>query len=70
MKPNTETTRRENAWMAAIVQYGITLRTIIGLASARRYLLSRCVPLHVVERVLFAPAEERRSSIRAQFDAD
>lgn len=62
----TDSTRRENQWMAAIVQYGITLNSIIGIAGAERYLLSRCVPLHVVERVLSASVDSRRSTARTK----
>lgn len=53
-------TRREDIWTAETVQYGVTLRTVIGLAEAQRYLLSRCVPLHVVERVLSVAAQPHR----------
>lgn len=56
-----EATRRQDVWMAELVQYGITLRPIIGLAEAQRYLLSRCVPLHVVERVLSVLGVPRRA---------
>lgn len=45
-------TRRRDVWMTELVQYGITLRSIIGRAEAHRYLFSRCVPQHVVDRVL------------------
>lgn len=55
-----EVSRREDRWTAEIVQYGVTLCSIIGLAEAQRYLLSRCVPLHVVERVLAIPGAPRR----------
>ncbi|MCE3262485.1 MAG: hypothetical protein K0R43_1564 [Pseudoduganella sp.] len=55
-----EISRREDVWTAEIVQYGVTLCAIIGLAEAQRYLLSRCVPIHVVERVLTVPGAPRR----------
>ena len=60
MKQGSHPARREDMWTAATVQYGVTLRPVIGLAEAQRYLLSRCVPLHVVERVLSASAQPRR----------
>lgn len=47
-----EVTRRHDACMTELVQYGVTLRRIIGVAEAHRYLLSRYVPRHVVDRVL------------------
>jgi hypothetical protein len=54
-------TRRHDVWMTELVQYGVTLRTIIGRAEAHRYLLSRCVPQHVVDRVLSYLEGPRRS---------
>jgi len=63
---NSEIARREDAWTAAIVQYGIALSAIVGIASAQRYLLSRCIPLHVIERVLCAPIDARRTPMRAK----
>ncbi|WP_395398744.1 hypothetical protein ACHMW6_18375 [Pseudoduganella sp. UC29_106] len=56
----TKVIRREDILTAELVQYGIALRGIIGLAEARRYLLSRCVPLTVVERVLSIGGFPRR----------
>ena len=56
----TKVIRREDILTAELVQYGIALRSIIGLAEARRYLLSRCVPLKVVERVLSIGGFPRR----------
>jgi hypothetical protein len=60
MNPLTKLSRREDIWTAETVQYGLTLRTIIGLAEAERYLLYRCVPQHVVDRVLSVKALPRR----------
>ncbi|MYN01422.1 hypothetical protein GTP41_04830 [Pseudoduganella sp. DS3] len=65
----TKPTRREDLWTAETVQYGVTLRTIIGLAEAQRYLLSRCVPLHVVERVLSVAEQPRRMLQRIEITA-
>jgi hypothetical protein len=48
------------------VQYGIVLSSIVGIAGAQRYLLSRCIPLHVIERVLCAPIDARRTPMRAK----
>ena len=60
MNQRAKSTRRKDVWTAETVQYGVALRTIIGLPEAQRYLLSRCVPLHVVERVLAVTALPRR----------
>jgi len=38
MNEKPEITRREDVWSAAIVQYGIALSSIVGIASAQRYL--------------------------------
>jgi len=67
---NSEIARREDAWTAAIVQYGIALSAIVGIASAQRYLLSRCIPLHVIERVLCAPIDARRTPTRAKVQTE
>lgn len=66
MNEKSEITRREDVWTAAIVQYGIVLSSIVGIASAQRYLMSRCIPLHVIERVLCAPIDTRRTPMRAK----
>ena len=66
MNEKSEITRREDVWTAAIVQYGIVLSSIVGIAGAQRYLLSRCIPLHVMERVLCAPIDARRTPMRAK----
>jgi len=66
MNGNSEITRREDVWSAAIVQYGIVLSSIVGIADAQRYLQSRCIPLHVIERVLCAPIDARRIPTRAK----
>jgi len=60
MHPLTQYTRREDFLTAETVEYGLTLRKVIGLAEAQRYLLSRCVPQHVVDRVLSVAALPRR----------
>jgi hypothetical protein len=65
MNVNPEIARREDVWSAAIVQYGIALSSIVGIAGAQRYLLSRCIPLHIIERVLCAPIDARRMPARA-----
>ncbi|WP_426338211.1 hypothetical protein ACN9MZ_17300 [Pseudoduganella sp. S-14] len=70
MNENSEITRREDVWTAALVQYGITLSSIVGIAAAQRYLLSRCIPLHVVERVLCSPIDGRRTPSRAKVHTD
>lgn len=62
----TKVVRREDVWTAELVQYGVALRSIIGLAEARRYLLSRCVPLKVVERVLSLRGFPRRLKLRKE----
>lgn len=54
-------TRRRDVWMTELVEYGVTLRSIIGRAEAQRYLLSRCAPQHVVDRVLSHLGRPRRS---------
>jgi len=54
MRTIPENERRRDCQMAELVQYGMMLRSIIGLAEAQRYLLSRCVPPHVIERALNA----------------
>ncbi|WP_395398764.1 hypothetical protein ACHMW6_18440 [Pseudoduganella sp. UC29_106] len=64
MQDCTDKSRREDQWTAAIVQYAIALSDIVGIASAERYLLSRCVPLCVVQRVLSGHADLRRSTAR------
>ena len=66
MNGNSEITRREDVWSAAIVQYGIVLSSIVGIAGAQRYLQSRCIPLHVIERVLCATIDARRTPTRAK----
>lgn len=66
MNEKSVITRREDVWTAAIVQYGIVLSSIVGIAGAQRYLLSRCIPLHVIERVLCAPIDARRTPMRAK----
>jgi hypothetical protein len=60
MNPLSKLSRREDMWTAETVQYGLALRTIVGLAEAERYLLYRCVPQHVVDRVLSVTALPRR----------
>ncbi|WP_342114475.1 hypothetical protein [Pseudoduganella sp. OTU4001] len=70
MNENTGTTRREDVWTAAVVQYGIVLSSIVGVAGAQRYLLSRCIPLRVVERVLCAPIDSRRTPTRAKMQTE
>jgi len=67
---NSEIARREDIWTAAIVQYGIALSAMVGIASAQRYLLSRCIPLHVIERVLCAPIDARRTTTRAKVQTE
>lgn len=54
MRTIPEKERRRDWRMAELVQYGMTLRAVIGLAEAQLYLLSRCVPPHVVDRALNA----------------
>ena len=54
MRKIPENERRWDCQMAELVQYGMVLRSIIGLVEAQRYLLSRCVPPHVIERALSA----------------
>jgi hypothetical protein len=54
MKTILEKERRRDWRMAELVHYGMTLRAVIGLAEAQRYLLSRYVPPHVVHRALNA----------------
>lgn len=58
--------RGVKVWSTAIVQYGIVLSSIVGIAGAQRYLQSRCIPLHVIERVLCAPIDARRIPTRAK----
>jgi hypothetical protein len=66
MRKIIEKERRLDWRMAELVQYGMTLRAIIGLAEAQRYLLSRYVPPHVVNRALNAvgPRPSQRGSHR------
>ncbi|KQV54789.1 MULTISPECIES: hypothetical protein [unclassified Duganella] len=66
MNNNSEIVRREDVWSAANVQYGILMSAIVGIAGAQRYLLSRRIPLHVIERVLSAPIDARRTPTRAK----
>jgi hypothetical protein len=70
MNENSKITRRADVWTAAMVQYGITLSSIVGIAAAQRYLLSRCIPLHVVECVLCSPIDARRTPSRAKVHTD
>ncbi|KQZ43932.1 hypothetical protein [Duganella sp. Root1480D1] len=70
MDEKSEITRREDAWTAAIVQYGIVLSSIVGIAGAQRYLQARCIPLYVIERVLCAPVGARRAPTRAKADTE
>jgi len=70
MNGNSETTRREDVWTAAMVQYGIALSSIVGIAAAQRYLLARCIPLQVIERVLCSPIDARRTPSRAKVHTD
>lgn len=58
--------RGVKVWSTAIVQYGIVLSSIVGISDAQRYLQSRCIPLHVIERVLCAPIDARRIPTRAK----
>lgn len=70
MNENSKITRREDVWTAAVVQYGIVLSSIVGIAGAQRYMQSRCIPLHVIERVLCAPIDARRTSTHAKVAAE
>jgi diphthamide synthase subunit DPH2 len=63
-------TRRRNAMTAEVVKYATTLQFIAGTEEAKRYMVERGVPLHVIERVLSPTWAPRRLPCSARSSLD
>ncbi|MFA9215960.1 MAG: hypothetical protein ACEQSK_02540 [Sphingomonadaceae bacterium] len=69
MRTETQQERRQDPVMAGNVQCALALLHVAGAAAARRYLLCRAVPEHVIMRVLGAPSCQHRNCCQQYLQA-